>query len=115
MQLRDWKIRIHDILKAIEAIRSYTHGMSYEEFVADRKTVDAVVRNFIIIGEATARVPDDVCSNHPEIPWYEMRGMRNFVVHEYFGVSDKILWDTVQMDLPPLEGRFREIIEKDAG
>ena len=75
---RDWKIRIHDMLKAVEAIRHYTEGMSFEEFTADRKTVDAVVRNLMIIGEAAARTPDDVCLTHPEIPWYEMRGMRNF-------------------------------------
>jgi uncharacterized protein with HEPN domain len=97
------------------AIRSYTEGMSYEDFVTDRKTVDAVIRNFIIIGEAAARVPDDICSNHPEIPWYEMRELRNFVVQEYFGVSDKILWDTLQIDLSPLESRLRKIIDEDPG
>jgi uncharacterized protein with HEPN domain len=77
----------------------------------DRKTVDAVIRNFIIIGEAAGHVPEDVCARHPEISWYEMRGMRNFVVHEYFGVSDRILWDTVQNNLPPLEKQLKELID----
>lgn len=108
MPHRDWKIRIHDIIKALEAIQSYTEGMSFNDFCSDRKTVDAVVRNFIIIGEASTHIPDELCTKYPEIPWYEMRGMRNFVVHEYFGVSDKILWDTVQKNLPSL----KKLLEK---
>jgi uncharacterized protein with HEPN domain len=76
--------------------------MTYEAFTADRKTVDAVIRNLIVIGEAAGRVPDDVALAHPEIPWKDMRDMRNLVIHEYFGVSDKILWDTLQRDLTPL-------------
>lgn len=67
MPHRSWKIRIQDILKALEAIRTYTEGMNFEDFTSDRKTVDAVIRNFIVIGEAAAHVPDDVCSRHPEI------------------------------------------------
>ena len=85
--------------------------MSFEDFSADQKTVDAVVRNFIVIGEAAAHMPDEVCSGHPEIPWYEMRGMRNFVVHEYFGVGDRILWDTIQNNLPPLENLLKKVID----
>jgi uncharacterized protein with HEPN domain len=79
------------------------HGvLHYEAFTTDRKTVDAVIRNLIVIGEAAGHVPDDVVFAHPEIPWNDMRDMRNFVIHEYFGVSDKILWDTLQKDLTPL-------------
>jgi len=85
--------------------------MSFEDFTNDQKTVDAVIRNFIIIGEAAAHVPDDICFKHPEISWYEMRGMRNFVVHEYFGVSDRILWDTIQKNLPPLKGLLNKVID----
>jgi len=107
---RDWKIRLHDMLRAVEAVQHYTVGMTFEDFTADRKTVDAVVRNLIIIGEAAVRVPDEVCLNNPEIPWYEIRGMRNFVIHEYFGVSDRILWDTIQIDLPPLAELLRNIV-----
>jgi uncharacterized protein with HEPN domain len=102
MPSSDWLFRVTDILDAITAIQEYIAGMTYDVFVADRKTVDAVVRNLIIIGEATGHIPAEICQAHPEIPWNDMRAMRNFVVHEYFGVSDKILWDTVQMNLPPL-------------
>ncbi|MGB5749968.1 MAG: HepT-like ribonuclease domain-containing protein [Desulfobacterales bacterium] len=69
--------------------------MYLNSFAEDRKTVDAVVRNFTIIGEATNRIPEQVINENQEIPWREMSDMRNIVVHEYFGVSDKILWETM--------------------
>ena len=71
--------------------------------------MDAVIRNLIIIGEASAHIPDEISLSHPEVPWNDMRAMRNFVVHEYFGVSDKILWDTVHTDLPSVIPVLREI------
>ena len=86
--------------------------MTYEDFMADRKTVDAVVRNLIIIGEAAIHIPEDICLSHQAVPWPDMRAMRNFVVHEYFGVSDRILWDTVKIDLPPLVPGLKEIVGK---
>jgi uncharacterized protein with HEPN domain len=109
--LRDWKFRIHDILDAVGKVREYTQGMDFKSFTEDRKTVDAVVRNLIIIGEAAIQIPEEVCTKHPEVPWYEMRGMRNFIVHEYFKASDKILWDTVQVDLPLLPTLLENILE----
>lgn len=112
MPLRDWLFRINDILDAVSVVETYVKGMTYEDFIADRKTVDAVIRNLIIIGEAASHIPEEISLNHPEVPWSDMRTMRNFVVHEYFGVSDKILWDTVQIDLPPLMPVLRRIEEK---
>lgn len=104
--------RISDIQGAISAIEAYVKGMSYEDFIADRKTVDAVIRNLIIIGEAASHIPEEIFLSHPEVPWNDMRAMRNFVVHEYFGVSDKILWDTVQINLNPLVPFLKEIADK---
>jgi len=112
MPSRDWAFRINDILAAIASIQSYVADMTYQAFVADRKTVGAVIRNFIVIGEAAAYVPDEICLTHPEIPWLDMRAMRNFVVHEYFGISDKIIWDTIQVNLPPLLPLLRAILEE---
>ncbi|MFO8089050.1 MAG: DUF86 domain-containing protein [Desulfatiglandaceae bacterium] len=102
MQHRDWRFRILDMIDAIHSILEYTKELDLEQFAADRKTVDAVIRNLIVIGEAAVRVPDEICRENPEIPWFEIRGMRNFVVHEYFRASDKVVWDTVKIDLPPL-------------
>ena len=110
MPHRNWEIRIHDILTAISSIQKYTKEMDFNSFVSDRRTVDAVIRNLIIIGEAASHIPEDVCQKYPEIPWFEMRGMRNFVVHEYFGVSDKILWDTIRIDLKNLPDTLKRII-----
>lgn len=115
MPHREWRFRIQDILGAIRAIRKYTQAMEFKTFVEDRRTVDAVVRNLIIIGEAAVQVPEDICLKHPEVPWYEMRGMRNFVVHEYFRASDVVIWDTVQVDLPPLPAMLKKILEENSG
>jgi uncharacterized protein with HEPN domain len=108
---RGWKFRISDILDAIAAIQEYTDGMDLKRFAGDRKTVDAVVRNFTIIGEAAIRISEQKIAENPEIPWRDMSDMRNFVVHEYFGVSNKILWETIQSDLPPLVPLLQKLLE----
>lgn len=113
MPPRDWQFRIRDMLEAIESVRSYTEGMDFITFEGDRRTVDAVVRNLTVIGEAAARIPEDVVDAHREIPWDEMRAMRNLVVHEYFGVSNRILWETVQGNLPSLVTPLRAILDTD--
>ena len=111
MPRRDWVFRVEDILDAAGAIVEYTAGMRFEDFVGDRRTVDAVVRNLIIIGEAAARIPEEVSARAPDLPWAEMRAMRNVVVHEYFGVSDSILWETVQQDIPGIVAPLRRLLE----
>jgi uncharacterized protein with HEPN domain len=111
---RDWKFRIQDILDAVGAVQKYTQEMGFKTFTEDRRTVDAVVRNLIIIGEAAVHVPEDICLKHPEVPWYDMRGMRNFVVHEYFRANDSIIWDTVQVDLPSLPALLKKILEENS-
>ena len=111
MPRRDWTFRVQDILDAIAAIRDYTESMEFPDFIADRRTVDAVIRNLIIVGEAATHIPDEVSARHPVIPWVEMRAMRNLVVHEYFGVSDTILWDTVRRDLPAVDEPLRKLLE----
>jgi uncharacterized protein with HEPN domain len=102
LRFRDWRFRVRDILAAVRAVAAYTDGMRFEDFLADRRTRDAVVRNLMTIGESVRWIPDVVLSEHPEVPWRTMRGMRNVVVHEYFGIDDRILWQTVRGDLPPL-------------
>jgi uncharacterized protein with HEPN domain len=108
---RGWSLRISDILDAITAIQEYTAGMDLNRFTEDRKTVDAVFRNLTIIGEAATRIPEQVITENQEIPWHDMSDMRNIVVHEYFGVSNKILWETIQSDLPPLVPLLQKMLE----
>ena len=81
MPLRRWDIRIRDILAAIEKIQRYTENMDLRAFESDPKTIDAVVRNLEIIGEAARHVPDEIVNKYPEIPWREMRDMRNLLSH----------------------------------
>ena len=102
LRFRDWRFRVRDILAAVEAVAAYTEGMSFAGFVADGRTRDAVVRNLMTMGESVRWIPDVIREQHHDIPWRTLRGMRNVVVHEYFGVDDAILWQTVVGDLPPL-------------
>ncbi len=111
MPRRGWKLRISDIIEAIENALDYSAGMTFEQFVADRKTIDAVIRNFIVIGEAASHLSDDFIAKHPDLPWREMRDMRNIVVHEYFGVDNLIVWETLQKNLPPLLPMLKDLLK----
>lgn len=102
MSPRIWQDRLRDILDAIAEIQKFTHGMEYASFREDDKSVRAVEMNFIIIGEAANQIPNEVEEQYPEIPWHLMRAMRNRIVHAYFSVDEKLMWDTIQHDLPPL-------------
>ena len=110
MPPRDWRLRLRDILDAIAAIQEYTAGMDFESFCRDRKTVDAVVRNFTVIGEAAVHIDLEEANAHPEIPWRVMRDMRNVVVHRYFGIDRRIVWDTLREDLPPLAALLEPLV-----
>ena len=102
MSPRDWRERIQDILDAIAEIQQFTHGMQFDVFREDDKSIRAVEMNFIIIGEAASQIPEEITEQYPHIPWVLMRAMRNRIVHAYFQVDEKLMWDTVQNDLPPL-------------
>jgi uncharacterized protein with HEPN domain len=107
---RNWLLRIEDIVAAIAAIQNYTQGMTIESFVADGKTVDAVMHNIMVIGEAASRVPDDVAARFSDIPWDKLRAIRNVVVHAYFGIRKEILWQTIRGDLPPLFMQMKRLL-----
>lgn len=106
MPKRDAGLLIEDILAAIVKIESYTHGVHRETFLADDKTIDAVVRNLEIIGEAARRMPAEFVTAHPDIPWQQIAGLRNRIVHEYFGLDLEIVWQIVGRDLPQLRARL---------
>ena len=89
-----------DIIASGNKIISYTEGISFEDFVADDKTADAVIRNFEIIGEAANRLPETFKEKHPEIDWHRIRGFRNRIVHDYFGIDYSIVWQIKETFLP---------------
>ena len=106
---REWKMRIDDILESIRKINSFTKDHAFQTFISDEKSIDAVIRNFEVIGEAASNVPEEIKAKFPSIPWEEMKGMRNILIHEYFGVSLSTIWKTIETDLPSLLAALREI------
>lgn len=111
MSPRNWRERIRDILDAIAEIESFTRGMDYSSFSVDTKTLKAVELNLIIIGEAASQIPSEVEEQYPQIPWALMRAMRNRLVHVYFSVDGKLLWNTIQNDLPLLVAPLRSLLQ----
>ncbi|MEO7908188.1 MAG: DUF86 domain-containing protein [Roseiflexaceae bacterium] len=113
MPSRDPLLRIQDILEAITKIQRYTQGITLEIFSADEKTVDAVIRNFIIIGEAAGQVPQDLRDRYPAVRWSDIRNMRNVLAHVYFGVSLPIVWHTISEDLDPLASILQDLLDQE--
>jgi uncharacterized protein with HEPN domain len=107
---RDWRDRVRDILEAIAEIQRFTRGMDYPTFAADEKTIRAVEMNFIIIGEAASQIPEEIEEKYADIPWNLMRAMRNRIVHVYFRIDEKLMWETIQNDLPPLIPRLEKLL-----
>jgi uncharacterized protein with HEPN domain len=109
MSMREYKLYLADILAAMESIERFIEGMSFEEFQADDKTASAVIRKFEIIGEASRNIPEEVKKKHPEVPWKEMAGMRDRLIHAYFGVDYKLVWTTIKIRLSAAKQSIRKI------
>jgi len=108
MSKRDIRLFLFDIKSSVDAIQNYVEGMSYDDFINDRKTYNAVVREFEIIGEAIKRLPSDLLLKYNEVEWRDIKDFRNLLIHEYFGVDLEIVWNTVCYDVPLL----KQVIEK---
>lgn len=100
---------LQDILDAMNDILSYVEGMTSQEFEADKRTFDAVVRNLGIMGEAVKNLPGDLKKDNPGVPWRDIAGMRDKVIHAYFGVSHQIIWHTIHEDFPTLRASVERI------
>lgn len=100
---------LDDILDAVDKIEVFTQGMSYEEFSKDDKTVYAVTRALEVIGEATKRIPRRARESCPSLPWSEMAGMRDKLIHAYFGINKTIIWRTIRDDIPPLRSAMQAL------
>lgn len=113
MSERNSDLYIEDIRDSIEKIEMFTSGMSFDQFKNDAKTIDAVVRNIEIIGEAATHMPQEMKIKYPTIPWTLIIGARNKAIHEYFGIDVAIVWQTVQEDIPLLKQAIQTISTSD--
>jgi uncharacterized protein with HEPN domain len=108
---RDWSFRIKDILQAIENIEKYTAKMTFLQFKKNQLVMDAVIRNFEIIGEASNHIPKAIQTAHPSIPWRQMIALRNFLIHEYFGIDFNTVWQTARTHLPALKDALKDLLK----
>ena len=106
---RDARVYIEDILECISKIEEYIKGVSEEDFYKNTQIQDAVLRRLEIIGEAVKKIPEEVRSNYPEIPWKEMAGMRDVLIHEYFGINMKRTWKVAKEDVFDLRGKIQKV------
>jgi uncharacterized protein with HEPN domain len=102
MSERNISFLLEDIKESIENILSFTNGLSFDMYCSDIKTVHAVQHNFMIIGEAVARIQDDYKKQHEEINWRQIKDFRKVIVHDYFGIDSSIIWDIIEFRLPDL-------------
>ena len=112
---KDSKFYLRDILAALDSIEHFVGSMNFEEFKTDDKTASAVIRKFEIIGEATKKIPEDLRIQYPGIPWKEMAGMRDRLIHLYMDVDIKIVWDTIKNRLPDLKGKIQKALKQNGG
>ncbi|MBI2019669.1 DUF86 domain-containing protein [Candidatus Daviesbacteria bacterium] len=111
MSKREPLLYLQDILTSLSRIEDYTKSLSFDDLKSDWKTIDAVIRNLEILGEAARNIPEEIIDKYPDVPWGYMVSMRNKVLHEYFGVDQEILWKTIKEDLPVLKLQIEKIVK----
>jgi len=108
---RDFTLFIKDILTSIEKIQRYTSKLSFEEFSNNDMIIDAVIRNFEIIGEAVKKIPDEIKKQYPDIEWKESAGFRDILIHDYFGIDLELVWETIQNNIPTFKKKIEDILK----
>jgi uncharacterized protein with HEPN domain len=109
---RNVSLYIKDILQNMQDAEEFVRGFSYEQFTGDKRTFNAVVRSLEVIGEAAKNIPDEICREYPSVPWKEMAGMRDKVIHFYFGVNKEAVWIAVKERVPAVRPMVEKIMQK---
>ena len=110
--MRDISLYLQDIIGAMLAIEQFVEGISLEEFKKDDKTSSAVIRKFEIIGEAAKQIPEEIRNKYPLIPWKEMAGMRDRLIHFYFGIKYELVWQTIKDVIPQVKPAIQAILKR---
>jgi uncharacterized protein with HEPN domain len=113
MSRRKWKLYVEDILESLDLVKQYIGSMDSGDFKEDRKTIDAVVRNLEIIGEASKFIPDRIKSKYCDVDWPGMVGLRNRIAHKYFDISLNVVWRIIKNELPTLDEQMRQILQEE--
>jgi len=113
MSERTYLDYLEDIRDSLAKAQAFVRGMTYEQFAVDEKTSYAVIRALEIVGEATKRLPAELRARYPDQPWREMAGMRDKLVHHYFGVDLEVVWETATLEAPGLEAGIRSLLSKE--
>ncbi len=112
MKTRDVRDYLRDILNAVDEVETFVKDMSFEDFAKDRKTVNAVVRSIEVIGEASKHIPVSLRETYPVLPWKEMSGMRDKLIHGYFGIDLETIWKATREDIPSLKNTVQRMLKE---
>ena len=112
-QRRDYILVIEDVLTCIEKIERYTSNVSFEEFCGNDMAVDAVIRNFKIIGEAVKKIPEEIKKKYAGVEWKEAAGFRDVLIHDYFGIDIEAVWDTLRNNIPSFKKQIVKVLKSE--
>jgi uncharacterized protein with HEPN domain len=110
--MRNTNLYLKDILAAIDSIENFVAGMDWTAFQGDDKTTSAVIQKFEVIGEATKQIPEEIRQKYPHVPWKGMAGMRDVLIHSYFKVDHKLVWQTVKESLPEIRPEIQKVLDE---
>jgi uncharacterized protein with HEPN domain len=111
--MKNKQVYLNDIHESINKIDTYTQGIEFDSFCFNEMMFDAVIRNLEIMGEASRNLPDELKSKYPEIPWRQMIGVRNILIHEYFGIDNTIIWEIIKKNLPEIKPLILKAIQEE--